>query len=232
MKYSAIFFDLDGTLLPMDLDEFTQTYFKLLSARFPQFDPKAFVAGVWKGTMAMVTNDGSMTNEDRFWSVFASLMGEDIRSREPEFADFYETDFHKIKAICGENPLAKTAVELARRHADKVVLATNPIFPHCGVRSRLRWIGLTPEDFDYITTYENSSFCKPSARYYQNICDQLQVDPAQCLMIGNDIREDAHGAAQIGMQTHIVTDSLITHDLNLNDRPHSTFAELVQQLSV
>ena len=31
----ALFFDLDGTLLPMDLDEFIQTYFGLLAQRLP-----------------------------------------------------------------------------------------------------------------------------------------------------------------------------------------------------
>ncbi len=31
MKYQAIFFDLDGTLLPMDNDRFTQGYFHLLA---------------------------------------------------------------------------------------------------------------------------------------------------------------------------------------------------------
>ena len=31
MTYQAILFDLDGTLLPMDLDQFTEGYFHLLA---------------------------------------------------------------------------------------------------------------------------------------------------------------------------------------------------------
>ena len=230
MHYSAIFFDLDGTLLPMDLDEFIQNYFKLLAARFAPQDPKSFIAAVWQSTKAMIANDGSMTNEERFWAEFTGLLGAEIRSREPEFADFYETDFHRLRSLCGENPQAGALIARARQHADRVVLATNPLFPLCGVRSRLSWIGLTPEDFDYVTTYENSSFCKPSAAYYQQICDRLSLDPRQCLMVGNDLQEDAWGARQLQMETHILTDCLIAHGLDLNNWNHSTFSEFLDML--
>lgn len=33
MKLTTVLFDLDGTLLPMDNDEFTKGYFKLLAAK-------------------------------------------------------------------------------------------------------------------------------------------------------------------------------------------------------
>ena len=229
MHYSAIFFDLDGTLLPMDLDVFTKNYFQLLAARILPEDSKTLIAAVWQGTKAMIANDGTMTNEQRFWSVFTTLMGADIRSREPEFADFYETDFHRIRTICGENPRAKELIAKARQHADQVVLATNPLYPLCGVRSRLSWIGLTPEDFDYVTTYENSSFCKPSTAYYRQICDRLGLDPCRCLMIGNDLQEDAWAAGQLGMDTHILTDCLIDHGLELNNWKYSTFSEFLER---
>lgn len=41
----AILFDLDGTLLPMDQDEFTKGYFKLLAAKLAPYgyEPKTLV---------------------------------------------------------------------------------------------------------------------------------------------------------------------------------------------
>lgn len=224
--YQAIFFDLDGTLLPMDLEVFTNTYFGLLAKRFPQFDSKVLLDSIWKGTKAMITNDGSMTNEARFWTTFAQLMGADVLEQVSEFDRFYLTDFHKAKAICGENPMAREIINFAHEKAEHVVLATNPLFPLCAVESRLGWIGLQASDFSYITSYENSSFCKPTAAYYQHICQAMELDPAQCLMIGNDVREDAWGASQAGLQTHIVTDCLISHNMPLEDWSHSTFADL------
>lgn len=226
----AILFDLDGTLLPMDLDQFVERYFGLLARRFPEYDPKTFVTAVWKGTKAMMMNDGTMTNEQRFWSAFTEVVGPEIREKESEFEDFYYTDFHLARDVTGENPLAKPIIDLAHEKAEKVILATNPLFPPCGVESRLSWIGLTPADFDYITTYDNCSCCKPSAAYYQSICRRFSLEPERCLMVGNDLQEDGVGAFQIGMPVHIVTDSLIAHGLNLSDWNHSTFAELDQYL--
>ena len=229
-QYEAILFDLDGTLLPMDLEEFTTTYFGLLAKRLHHYDRNQLISAVWQGTKAMIANDGTMTNEARFWNVFAGLMGQDIRREEPVLEDFYRTDFHKVRGICGENPLAKQMVDLAHKRAGQVILATNPLFPRCGVESRLSWIGLTPDDFDYITTYENCAYCKPSAEYYQSILTARKLNPSHCLMIGNDLREDGIGAGQLGVRTHIVTDCLIAHGLNLEEFHHSTFAQLLQTL--
>ena len=225
-RYNAILFDLDGTLLPMDLEVFTNCYFKLLSKRMPQYDARQVIAAVWQGTKAMMANDGSMTNEDRFWTVFSDIMGKEVVNEKGNLEDFYRTDFHQVKAVCGDNPLAAQIVALAHQRAEKVILATNPLFPPCAVESRLSWIGLKPEDFDHITTYDNSYCCKPSKDYYEAICRSQNVDPTRCLMVGNDLKEDAFGASQLGMAVHVVTDSLIEHGLNLNDYPHSTFEEL------
>lgn len=230
MKRQAVLFDLDGTLLPMDLDQFVNGYFALLAKRFSEYDPKVFLGAVWKGVKAMTDNDGSMTNEQRFWQVFCQEVGPSALGKEEKFVNFYATDFHGAKAFTGENPLAKQMISLAREKAEMVILATNPMFPPCGVASRLSWIGLQPSDFDYITTFDNSSCCKPAAAYYRGICEKFSLDPQQCLMVGNDLQEDGVGASQIGMPVHIVTDSLITHGLELSDWSHSTFSELWKYL--
>lgn len=229
-QYQAILFDLDGTLLPMDLEEFTQVYLTLLSKRFAPEDPKMFIAAVWQGTKAMMTNDGSVTNETRFWDVFSGLMGREVLDRQEEFEDFYRREFHGAKAVCGENPVARAVIDLAHEKAEKVILATNPLFPPCAVESRLSWVGLKPGDFDYITTYDNSSACKPTASYYETICKANGLTPARCLMVGNDLKEDAWGTGQLGIPSYIATDCLIEHGLNLADWNHGTFAALLERL--
>ena len=52
--YRAIFFDLDGTLLPMEIDEFMRTYFEALGAYVARFGvaPEAFMAGMKAGDIA------------------------------------------------------------------------------------------------------------------------------------------------------------------------------------
>ena len=77
-QITTVLFDLDGTLLPMELEQFTNTYFGLLAKKAAPFgyDPKTLVAAVWKGTKAMVKNDGTETNDKRFWDTFSWELGE------------------------------------------------------------------------------------------------------------------------------------------------------------
>ena len=91
MDIKAILFDLDGTLLPMDMDKFIKAYFGGLAKRLAPlgYDPEKLVAAIWKGTGAMVKNDGSKLNEEAFWDTFAGIFGESVRDDEPEFDSFY-----------------------------------------------------------------------------------------------------------------------------------------------
>jgi phosphoglycolate phosphatase-like HAD superfamily hydrolase len=85
-------FDLDGTLLPMpDQELFLDTYFKVLAAKFAPhgYDPGKLTKAVWTGTKAMLDNDGTMTNEQRFWSTFEAILGEEGKQLEPLFDEFY-----------------------------------------------------------------------------------------------------------------------------------------------
>lgn len=56
-----VLFDLDGTLLPMDQDDFINAYFKHLAQKLLPYgyEPKKLMGSIWKGTEMMVKNDGS-----------------------------------------------------------------------------------------------------------------------------------------------------------------------------
>ncbi len=228
MKYTTVLFDLDGTLLPMDQDLFTYTYFKELAVKLAPlgFDPKALAGNIWAGVAAMVKNDGSVTNEEAFWVEFSHIYGENVRNHIPVFEEFYANEFQKAKSVCGFSPESKEIVEKIKKAGYNVVLATNPIFPAIATQSRIRWAGLEPEDFLHYTTYENSSFCKPNPKYYEEILSKLGLDPKECLMVGNDVTED--GAAKaLGMDVFFLTDCLINkEEKDISDQPHGSFADL------
>jgi putative hydrolase of the HAD superfamily len=42
---------------------------------------------------------------------------------------------------------------------------------------------------------------KPDARIFQMACERLQVQPEDCLMVGDNLSADIEGAKSIGMQT-------------------------------
>lgn len=232
MLYDAILFDLDGTLLPMDNDVFVKGYLHLLARTAAECgypDERAFLKAMWKGVSDMVINDGSCLNEKVFWKSVAALLGDGIYEHISAFDAFYGNGFHEAKKYTGPNPLAKRALKLAREKGKKVILATNPLFPTVAVHARLSWIGLKPEDFDWITDYSNSCTCKPNPAYYLEIAEKFDLDPERCLMIGNNAQEDAQAAGSAGMNTYLVTDWLICEG-DLPKCPQGSFSELIDYL--
>ena len=201
MKYTHVLFDLDGTLLPMDQDVFVKAYFGLLARRMAPrgYDPRELVNAIWQGTAAMVGNDGSRTNEQVFWQVFRSLFGEAVMRDMPVFEAFYRNEFQQVAEVCGKNPAAAELVGDLQKRGLRLVLATNPLFPAVATHSRIRWAGLSPADFELITTYENTCFCKPNPAYYRDIASRCGLDPAACLMVGNDAAEDGAAALAGGV---------------------------------
>lgn len=229
MKITTVLFDLDGTLLPMDQELFTKDYFKRLTAKLAPlgYDAQELIAAIWKCTHAMVANDGSRSNEEVFWNSFRKLYGERAERDFPVFDEYYRREFNEVRTSCGFNPLAKQTVEVCRAAGLRTALATNPIFPAVATEARIRWAGLEPEDFELITTYENSGFCKPNPRYYRAVAESLGCQPEECLMVGNDADEDLI-AETVGMKVFLVTDCLINRSgASLSDGLSGGFEALI-----
>lgn len=209
-KIDTVLFDLDGSLLPMDQDAFVSLYMEALGKTFASegFEPKKLTGSVWKGVGAMIKNDGSISNRERFWKEFSEAMGQDMGGKEPHFVRFYENQFGEAKAATGFLDLSAKVVRLLKKKGYTVVLATNPVFPSVATYRRIRWAGLTPEDFSLVTTYEEEYYCKPSLEYYRSILDRLKKEPGQCMMVGNDVDEDMC-VVSLGMRGYLLTDCLI-----------------------
>ena len=233
MKITTILFDLDGTLLPMDQEQFVKYYLGLLAKNLAPhgYNPEQLIQGIWKGTGAMVKNDGSISNEDVFWNCFNSFLGKNARLEEPLFRQFYENEFDGAQAACGFNPKAAETISTLKAKGLRVALATNPIFPAIATEKRIRWAGLDVQDFEIYTTYENSRHCKPNPAYYQDVCDALGVDPQECLMVGNDTVEDT-AAETLGIRVFLLTDCLINKDdRDISAYPHGTFDDLLDYIN-
>ena len=227
---TTFLFDLDGTLLPMDQDIFIKAYMGGLAAKMAPYgyDPKLLVRSIWQGTEAMVRNDGSRSNEEVFWEAFSAIYGRDTRIHEPVFREFYKVEFQNVRTSCGFDPRAQAVIDALKARGIRVALATNPLFPDIATRSRARWAGLDPDDFELITTYENSCHCKPNPDYYRDILDTLKVKPEECVMVGNDAAEDMI-AETLGMQVFLLTDCVINkHEADISRYPQGGFDALME----
>lgn len=143
----AVFFDLDGTLLPLNEDEFSHAYFKLLAEHM---EPYGY------------TKD-EIINEIKSLSL-------------------------------------------------KVMLTTNPIFPFVATKERMGFIGLKPEDFDYVTTYENSKYTKPNPLYFKEVMDLFNLKSDEVILFGNNTKEDGDAARALGIKCYLVTGNIIYND--------------------
>lgn len=216
-----ILFDLDGTMLPMDQEKFVKAYFGALCKKFCPvlgIDQETMINGVWKATGAMIKNDGSRSNYEAFWNTFAQLIGKNVLNYIKDFDEFYNNEFIAAKATCGYSPVVAETIKVLKSKGYKLVAATNPIFPAVATNNRMLWAGISKEDFELVTTYDNSGFCKPNPKYYIEIVEKLGLDPKECLMVGNDIDEDIIPSKSLGMDTYLITDCLI----NKNETDFST----------
>lgn len=232
MKIKTVLFDLDGTLLPMDLDQFVKVYLGALADHLVPYgyDRQELIGGIWAGMKAMLGNDGSRCNEDAFWEAFVAYMKRDVRVDEPLFEAFYREKFDALAAVCGYTADAKRAVDFLHGRGVGTVLATNPAFPSIATEKRMRWAGVEPSDFLYFTTYENSHYCKPNPGYYREILERLELRAEECLMVGNDVTDDMV-AETLGMKVFLLTDWLINKPaVDINRYPHGGYAELMEYL--
>ncbi len=232
MSISTVLFDMDGTLLPMNQDEFVKAYFKTLSGAIAHlgYEPQKLIDTVIKSVYAMKNGDGTRPNCEIFQECFCSVYGNDSLKHMPYFDKYYKEKFDSLRVYTSCNPRsAKLVSELVSKNID-VVLATNPLFPPLAIEKRLSWAGLDYKDFALYTTYDNSSFCKPNPKYYEEILSKLSVSPEECIMIGNDVDDDMI-ASSLGIKVFLLTDNLINrHEKDISDYPNGGFDELEKYL--
>ena len=223
-----LLFDLDGTLLPMVQDEFANSYFMQLSKKFrgTGVDADKLLKTIEKGLMGMVLNNGRNTNEEVFWQIFEREMKMKKVDIIDRFDEFYLNEFNEIITSTSPTGIAKEIIDIAKKKELRLFLATNPLFPRQATLNRIRWAGLNPEDFLDITTYENSHFCKPNVKYFQEIIRRNDIDLDSALMIGNDVNEDL-SISSLGVKTFLVTDCLENkHELKLTSDFQGTLRDL------
>jgi len=206
--FQAVLFDLDGTLLDLDVDALMRPYMELLGRVMAQYiEPAQFQRVLMASVMAMINDeDPRVTNEEAFWREFERLVPVKKADLATDIDRFYRESFPTLRSVAQQVPAAGQVVMAVKERVQHVVLATNPIFPYTAIEERVRWAGIDPSVFSLITSYESMHACKPSPGYYREICALLGVEPHEALMVGNDPDLDMAPAASIGMSTYLVED--------------------------
>ncbi|NLG83800.1 MAG: HAD family hydrolase [Firmicutes bacterium] len=228
--FNTVLFDLDGTLVNLDIEFFLHRYVEALAPRFHHLvPPKVFVRELFRWSQAMVENeDPDLTNLEVFWRGFPAAVGVKRDVLEPIFNDFYAHDFPRLQPPGAKNPAARRLIENLLEKGYTVVIATNPIFPRMAILERLRWTDCADFPYAYITCGEEMHFCKPNLAFFHEVLAKIGRRPAECLMVGNDMEEDMI-AQKLGFFTAFVTDLPIDRgEARLNPDWRGRLAELAE----
>jgi len=205
----AVLFDLDGTLLDLDLSAFLARYFAALeTAAAPLLNGTgiggpAFMGMLRSAVGTMMEPHPGRTNREVFNERLRDLSGVDLDHDWTVFETFYSDVFPALRDTARPAQGARDAVETALGLGLRVAIATNPIFPESAIRHRLSWAGLGDLELSVVTAYEYMRACKPHGEYFLQTADLLGVAPCDCMMVGDDRALDLP-AADVGMRTFYV----------------------------
>ena len=223
----AFFFDLDGTLLPLDMDTFTRTYYMQIQ-KSGFFDllgengEKTFGQGVY----AMLLNDGRMLNKDAFLKTVTEASGKESGQIIAHMDRFYENDFIKVKDSSQADLRVAETIKVLKDKGYRLILSTNPLFPPLATNMRIEWAGLSPNDFEYISYYDNSHFCKPNLEYFNEVLGVTGLKAEECYVVGNDVRDDL-SAVTLGFEAFLVIDHVIGDLKEVSECMQGNYSDLL-----
>ncbi len=206
----AVFFDLDGTLLPLDMEKFMHGYDALIdqSGLFEFLGGTHTKPAFKKSIHAMLQNDGRAFNSDVFLNTLYAETKADPDAVSQRFDAFYRNGFLSLKSCTRTDRHAIKTVSLLRQKGYRLVLATNPLFPPVATNARIKWAGLDINDFEYISYFDNSRYCKPNPEYFLEILDKTGLSARECYFVGNDVADDM-ACLSLGFEGFLVLDHLI-----------------------
>ncbi|MCK5740185.1 HAD family hydrolase [bacterium] len=203
----AVFFDIDNTLILFEESELFGNYMQALSSHFSAImPPDIFLKKTITSSQNLLKNRGQKPNMDFFLDYFCQDITVSREKTWQIFENYYQTEYDNLRTLVKITPAVRQTLQLLANDGQKLVLASNPMFPELVQRMRANWAGLENVKFDFVSSIENASFCKPQPEYYLEICQKINIAPENALMVGDDPINDL-AAADSGLKTFLTTDS-------------------------
>lgn len=200
-----IMLDLDGTLLSASFLFPVVCIYYLWRRLVPVFGWwRAFGVGrVLMGAMTKNSPESGLTNYELILNEAAKLTGVSPHRLHRQLTRYYHDDFPRLGRFTYPTAGAAAALAKLRKAGLPMVIATNPIWPLSCVEQRLRWAGLEPREFVFITHSQIMHACKPSLDYYRECLNYLALRPDEVLYFGNDESKDGP-ARELGIETVLI----------------------------
>ena len=112
---NTILFDLDGTLLSIDMNDFEKIYFGSLIEAMKDFvAPEEFKKILYTSTNAMIQNTEFKTNEEVFMESLESFVKDDFTEYQKRFAKYYLKDFDVLRKAVLRTTVMQEATSLLK----------------------------------------------------------------------------------------------------------------------
>ena len=174
----AVVFDMDDTLLSINLNAFI--------GMFALDEANLLAQAARQSTVALFTSVGSamleLNNGERAEGDIRTnqrFFADEVERRcgvpllEPAILDmleFYEREIlpKKNDRLIAARPRegAHEAIEAVLNRGMRIALLTNPSFSRACIECRMGWGDMLGMPFELVTTWENSTRCKPCSGYY------------------------------------------------------------------
>ena len=206
MTYTDLIFDLYGTLVDIHTEEGDL---------------------VWEKTALYFSFHGAHYTGEALHTAFRAAMAEQEAKEGQTYECFPDIPFEEVmEPLFYAKGMTEGAAELAVNAAELFRIASIDyirLYPHVPhslerlrahgyrlwllsnaqatfTRAELRHLGLE-EAFDGVYLSSDYRCRKPDGRFFRALLDEQQLDPARCLMIGNDRETDIAGAKAAGLAT-------------------------------
>ena len=206
MKYTDLIFDLYGTLVDIHTEEDstvwekTALYFGYYGAHYTGEE----LEQAFREAMAARKARAGQTYECFPDLPFEPVMAELFRARGvTDSADALGLNAAQMFRIASTDyirlyPHALKALAFLREKGFRLWLLSNA--QRVFTAFELQHLGLG-EQLDGIYISSDYGCRKPDSRFYKALLEEQSLDPASCLMIGNDRETDIAGAKSLGMAT-------------------------------
>lgn len=200
---SHLLVDLDGTLLgnrniPLSIDFVTHAI-KILKP-YGGWRKAARALFAVQGQFGKPSKD--VTNDHRVVGAFAKKLTITLEESRKILKEGVSVIFPSLERYFYPVPGSKDFLDWAKERFP-LTLATNPVWPQEIIEMRVKWAGIDPKIFSYITSVTQMHACKPHQEYYEEILEQRNLKASECLLIGDNVKMDLP-ATKAGIRVFIV----------------------------
>lgn len=205
LMYTDLIFDLYGTLVDIHTEENdlvwekTALYFGYYGAHYSGGE----LHDAFEAAMALREAQAGQSYECFPDIPFEQVMTQLFREKGVEDADVLGVNAAQLFRIASTEyirlyPGVKEALAALRRKGYRLWLLSNA--QRVFTAYELRHLGLG-EEFDGVYISSDYGCRKPDVRFFRALLEEQRLDPAACLMIGNDRETDIAGAQAAGLDT-------------------------------